>query len=59
MIAELPDTRVALKLEKKSSVVRRFEAMLSARIVGQDEAVSQMVSVYQTVLACDSPNPIL
>jgi ATP-dependent Clp protease ATP-binding subunit ClpA len=51
MIAELPETRVALSLEKKSSKVRSFEAMLSARIVGQAEAVSQLVSVYQTVLA--------
>ena len=51
MITQLPFTRVVLKPEKKSSTVREFEAMLRARIVGQDEAVSQLVSVYQTVLA--------
>jgi ATP-dependent Clp protease ATP-binding subunit ClpB len=51
VIAQLPFNRVVLKPEKKSSTVRKFEAMLSARIVGQDEAVSQLVSVYQTVLA--------
>ena len=51
MIAQLPFTRVVLEPDKKSSAVREFEAMLSARIVGQDEVVSQMVNVYQTVLA--------
>src|ERR1700730_6108786 len=51
MIAELPYTRVALQPEKKSASVLKFDAMLRARIVGQDEAVSQLVSVYQTVLA--------
>lgn len=51
MITELPGTRVALQLEKKNSTVQEFEDMLSALIVGQDEAVSQLVSVYQTVLA--------
>jgi ATP-dependent Clp protease ATP-binding subunit ClpA len=51
VIAQLPFSRVVLKPEKKSSTVRKFEAMLSARIVGQAEAVSQLVSVYQTVLA--------
>jgi ATP-dependent Clp protease ATP-binding subunit ClpB len=51
MIARLLFTRVVLEPEKKSSTVREFEAMLSAMIVGQDEAVSQLVSMYQTVLA--------
>jgi ATP-dependent Clp protease ATP-binding subunit ClpB len=51
VIAQLQCTRIALEVEKKSSTVRDFEAMLSARIVGQDEAVSQLVSVYQMVLA--------
>jgi ATP-dependent Clp protease ATP-binding subunit ClpA len=51
VIAQFQYIRVILKPEKKSSSVREFEAMLSARIVGQDEAVSQLVSVYQTVLA--------
>jgi ATP-dependent Clp protease ATP-binding subunit ClpA len=51
VIAQLPFTRVVLKPEKRSSAVREFEAMLSARVVGQDEAVAQLVSVYQMVLA--------
>ena len=51
MIAQLPFTRVVLKPEKRSSTVRWFEAMLSARVVGQGEGVSQLVSVYQMVLA--------
>jgi ATP-dependent Clp protease ATP-binding subunit ClpB len=51
MIAELSPTRVVLEPQKKSSTVLEFESMLSGKIVGQDEAVSQMVSVYQLVLA--------
>jgi ATP-dependent Clp protease ATP-binding subunit ClpB len=49
VLAQLPFTRVVLEPEKKSATVREFEAMLGARIVGQDEAVSQLVN--QTVLA--------
>jgi ATP-dependent Clp protease ATP-binding subunit ClpA len=51
MIAQLSPTRVVLELEKKSSTVREFESILHGKIVGQDEAVSQLVSLYQTVLA--------
>jgi ATP-dependent Clp protease ATP-binding subunit ClpB len=51
VLAQLPFTRVVLEPDKKSATVREFEAKLSARIVGQDEAVSQLVSVYPTVLA--------
>ncbi len=51
MLAQLSPTRVVLKPEQKSSTVREFESMLRGKIVGQDEAVSQLVSVYQTVLA--------
>src|SRR5437867_2991383 len=51
MIAQLSPTRVVLEPEKKSSTVRDFEILLRGKIVGQDEAVSQLVSVYQTVLA--------
>jgi len=51
VIAQFPLTRVVLEPEKRSSTVREFEAMLRARVVGQDEAVSQLVSVYQMVLA--------
>jgi ATP-dependent Clp protease ATP-binding subunit ClpA len=38
VIAQLPFTRVVLEPDKKSATVREFEAMLRARIVGQDEA---------------------
>jgi len=51
VIAQFPLTRVVLEPEKRSSTVREFEAMLRARVVGQDEAVSQLVSLYQMVLA--------
>jgi ATP-dependent Clp protease ATP-binding subunit ClpA len=51
MIAQLSPARVVLQPEKKSSTVREFESVLRGRIVGQDEAVSQLVSLYQTVLA--------
>jgi len=51
MIDESPSRRVVLELNQKSLAVREFEAMLRSRIVGQDEAVAELVSVYQTVLA--------
>jgi len=51
VIAKFPFIRVVLEPEKKSSTVREFEKKLSAMIVGQGEAVSQFVSVYQMVLA--------
>src|SRR5688572_33126350 len=51
MTAQLSPARVVLELEKKSSTVREFETILRSKIVGQDEAVSQLVSLYQTVLA--------
>src|ERR1051326_7917062 len=51
MSSLMQSARVALKPEKKSSAVREFETMLSATIVGQYEAVSELVSIYQTVLA--------
>jgi ATP-dependent Clp protease ATP-binding subunit ClpB len=51
MIAEMSPSRVVLEVAKKSSTVLEFESMLRDKIVGQDEAVSQLVSVYQMVLA--------
>ena len=50
-MAQFPITRVALALEKKGSTVQEFEEKLMTRIVGQNEAVSQLVNVYQMVLA--------
>lgn len=51
MIAQSTFTRVVLELKQKCSKVQEFEASLNARVIGQDEAVSQLVSVYQMVLA--------
>src|SRR5437870_13872594 len=51
MITQLSPTRVVLELEKRSSTVQEFESILRGKIVAQDEAVSHLVSVYQTVLA--------
>lgn len=42
---------IILEPGKRSSEVLEFEAMLRGKIVGQDEAVSELVNVYQTVLA--------
>ncbi len=43
--------RIALEPRKRSADVLEFEARLRRRIVGQDDAVAQLVSVYQTFLA--------
>src|ERR1044072_6294139 len=51
MIAQLSPTPVSLVLDKKSLTVREFESLIRGKIVGQNEAVSQLVNVYQTVLA--------
>jgi ATP-dependent Clp protease ATP-binding subunit ClpA len=51
MIAQETPTRVTLQPEKRSAEVREFEARLRTKFIGQDEAVSQFVDVYQTVLA--------
>lgn len=42
---------VILEPEKRSSEVLRFERALRSKIIGQDEAVSQLVSTYQIVMA--------
>lgn len=36
---------------KRSNEVLKFEQLLRSKVVGQEEAVSQVVSIYQTVLA--------
>src|SRR5687768_9530982 len=51
MIAQETPTRVTLQPEKRSPEVREFESRLRTKFIGQDEAVSQFVDVYQTVLA--------
>jgi ATP-dependent Clp protease ATP-binding subunit ClpA len=42
---------VILEPEKRSTEVLRFERKLRKKIIGQDEAVSQLVSTYQIVIA--------
>src|SRR5437867_427366 len=43
--------QIVLEPERKSAPVLEFDRELSERIIGQDEAVAQLVNVYQTVLA--------
>jgi ATP-dependent Clp protease ATP-binding subunit ClpA len=42
---------IVLEPGKRSEPVREFERKLRSQFVGQDEAVTQLVNVYQTVLA--------
>jgi len=51
MIAEQISHRIVLEPARRSPQVVDFETRLRSRIVGQDEAVSQLVNVYQTVMA--------
>ena len=51
MIAQKTANRVVLEPGRRNSEVEAFEAKLRAKIVGQDEAVSQMVNIYETVVA--------
>ncbi len=51
MNAQKESRQVVLEPQKKSVEVQRFEAELRRKIIGQDEAVSQLVSVYQIVIA--------
>jgi ATP-dependent Clp protease ATP-binding subunit ClpA len=44
-------SRITLDPKRRSADVVEFESQLRSRIVGQDEAVSQFVNVYQTFLA--------
>jgi ATP-dependent Clp protease ATP-binding subunit ClpA len=43
--------QIPLEPGRKSRQVREFEQRLQNRIIGQDEAVTQLVNVYQTILA--------
>ena len=43
--------QIVLEPGKRSREVVEFEKRLRSRIIGQDEAVSQLVDVYQTILA--------
>ena len=43
--------QIVLEPGKRSREVRDFEERLRSKIIGQDEAVAQLVNVYQTILA--------
>jgi ATP-dependent Clp protease ATP-binding subunit ClpA len=51
MNVEAPLKQIVLKPGKRSHEVTEFEERLRHRIIGQDEAVSQLVNTYQTILA--------
>jgi len=51
MTAKVIATQITLEPGRRSSKVTEFDAKLRERIIGQDEAVTQLVSVYQTFLA--------
>src|SRR4030095_9173979 len=43
--------QMVLEPERRSPEVRQFEERLRGKVVGQDEAVTELVNVYQTILA--------
>src|SRR5437773_3006891 len=51
MSAYVMSRQIVLEPERRSTVVLEFEKELRKKIIGQDEAVAQLVNVYQTVLA--------
>jgi ATP-dependent Clp protease ATP-binding subunit ClpA len=51
MNVETPLRPTVLEPGKRSPEVLEFEERLRGKIIGQDEAVAQLVNVYQTVLA--------
>jgi ATP-dependent Clp protease ATP-binding subunit ClpA len=51
MEAQTMTRNVTLEPEKRSTEVLRFEKELRSKVIGQDEAVLQLVSIYQIVLA--------
>jgi ATP-dependent Clp protease ATP-binding subunit ClpA len=51
MNAVLDSKKVTLEPKKRSAEVLEFEEQLRRRFIGQEEAVEQLVDVYQTVLA--------
>ena len=42
---------MVLEPERRSPEVREFEQRLRGKVIGQDEAVAELVNVYQTILA--------
>jgi hypothetical protein len=46
-----PSKQTVLEPRKRSPEILEFEERLRGKIIGQDEAVGQLVNVYQTVLA--------
>lgn len=51
MNPEIKPKRIVLEPERRSAEVSQFEAQLKSRIIGQDEAVAQLVDVYQMIQA--------
>ena len=51
MEVETAVKQIVLEPRKRSRDVQEFEQRLRRKIIGQDEAVSQVVNVYQTILA--------
>src|SRR5947199_1315294 len=51
MSAYVMSRQIVLEPERRSTVVLEFEKELRKKMIGQDEAVAQLVNVYQTVLA--------
>ena len=51
MVAQTPLNTILLEPEKKSPEVLEFDSRLRRRIIGQDEAVDQLVRVYQMIQA--------
>ena len=51
MNAESISKDVVLRPEKKSPVVANFESALRQKIIGQDEAIAQLVDIYQMTMA--------
>ena len=51
MNTQVMSRQIVLEPERRSAEVLEFDKELSKKIIGQDEAVAQLVNVYQTVLA--------
>src|SRR5262245_47917254 len=51
MIAEMPSKTVVLEPEKRSADVLQFASEMRNKIIGQHEAIDQLVSVYQMIQA--------
>lgn len=51
MTAQSTMGRIVLEPGKRNAEVQTFEAKLRSRIVGQDEAVSQLVNIYEMIVA--------